>query len=249
MPDLPNFDGAPPEALDLWAWYHIVCSTGCVLWIAAYVAFALKAARDRVPAIPTIAMCLNFAWESIYLLMPNFNVLWPALNLGWLGLDCVLMWQLLRYGPAMQRHPLLARTFRYWVPVVVGLAAWGQLSFAITYRDRLAMVAAFSINLVMSALFIWTFFQRPDQRGLSLVGAWLKLLGTLGTAIGAHVFLPLMNPEVKHWHYLTFVCATILLLDFVYVGLLHHARRERLHGGREVPPPLSNRVPEGLGAC
>ena len=227
MFDLPNFDAAPPEALDLWAWYHLVCSAGCVCWIAAYVAFAIKAERDRAPAIPTIAMCLNFAWEATYTVLPNFNAWWPALNLGWLALDCVLMWQLLRFGPAMQRHEPLARTFRCWVPALVVLAAWGQLAFVTTYSDRLALVDAFFINLVMSALFIWTFFERPDQRGLSLVGAWLKLLGTLGTAIGAHVFLPLMNPEIEHWGYLTFLCVTILLLDLVYVTLLHNSRRNR----------------------
>jgi hypothetical protein len=225
--DFPDFEGAPTAALDLWAWYHIVCSAGCVLWVAAYVAFAIKASRDKAPAVPTIAMCLNFAWEATYTVLPNFNAWWPMLNLGWLGLDCLLMWQLLRYGPAMQRHELLARTYRYWVPAVVVLAAWGQLAFVITYRDRLALLDGFVINVVMSALFIWTFFERPDQRGLSLVGAWLKLLGTLGTGIGAHVFLPLMNPEIEHWGYLTFLCVTILLLDLVYVGLLHDARRKR----------------------
>lgn len=65
----------------------------------------------------------------------------------------------------------------------------------------------------MSALFIWMFFERPDQRGLSLVGA--------------HVFLPLMNPEIERWSFLTFLCVTILLLDLVYVALLHDARRKR----------------------
>ncbi|MGB1278012.1 MAG: hypothetical protein ACPG77_19865 [Nannocystaceae bacterium] len=226
MFDFPNFDAAPPEALDLWTWYHLVCSAGCLLWIAAYVAFAVKAQRDRIPGIPTIAMCLNFAWEATYTILPNFNPWWPALNLGWLGLDCFLMWQLFRFGPGAQRHEILAKTFRYWVPVLVLLAAWGQLSFVMTYRDRLALVDAFFINLVMSALFIWTFFERPKQRGLSLLGAVLKLLGTLGTAIGAHVFLPLMNPEVEHWNYLTFLCATILLLDVVYVSLLYNARKK-----------------------
>lgn len=227
FPDFPDFDGAPPEALDLLAWYHIVCSVGCLLWIAAYVAFAIKAERDRAPAMPTIAMCLNFAWEANYTILPNFNAWWPALNLGWLGLDCVLMWQLFRFGPQMQRHELLARTFRYWVPILVVLACWGQLAFVLTYRDRLGLVDAFFINLVMSALFIWLFFERPDQRGLSLVGAWLKLVGTLGTAVGAHVFLPLMNPEIERWSFLTFLCVTILLLDLVYVALLHDARRKR----------------------
>lgn len=224
-PLLPDFSAAPPAALDLGSWPHIVCSLGCLLWIAAYVAFVRKGFRDRAPALPTVAICLNFGWEAMYPFLPNFNIWWPLLNLGWLALDVVLVYQLLRFGPAMQRHPLLKRYFHVWVPLVALLGLWGQLSFVISFQDRLALVDAFGINLVMSALYIWTLFERPDLRGLSLTGAWLKLLGTLGTAIGAHVFLPLMNPQISRWAFLTFLCGAILVLDSVYIALLTRARR------------------------
>jgi hypothetical protein len=226
-PLIPDFSAAPPEALDLWAWYHIVCAIGCVLWIAAYVAFARKGFRDKAPALPTVAICLNFGWEAMYPFLPNFNVLWPLLNLGWLGLDLVLVYQLLKFGPAMQKPGPLRRYFYVWVPLLWLLGLWGQLAFLISFQDRLALLDAFAINLVMSALYIWTFFERPDQRGLSLTGAWLKLLGTLGTAIGAHVFMPLMNPQITHWTFLTFLCGAILILDSVYIALLTSARRAR----------------------
>lgn len=220
MPNLPNFAGAPPEALDLFAWYHIVCSVGCLLWISAYVAFVIQGFRDRAPAIPTVAICLNFGWEAMYPWLPNFNLLWPALNIGWLGLDLILVYQLLRFGPAMQSHELLRRHFYRWVPLVFVLGVCGQLAFVLSFQDRLGLIDAFAINLVMSALFVWTWFERPDRRGLSIVGAWLKLFGTLGTGIGAHVFLPLMNPQITHWSFLTFLCGAILVLDSVYVVLL-----------------------------
>lgn len=224
-PLLPDFSGAPPEALDLWAWYHLVCSFGCLLWIAAYVAFVRRGFRDRAPAVPTVAICLNLGWESMYPFLPNFNIWWPLLNLFWLGIDLVLVHQLLRFGPAMQRHPGLRRSFYLWVPAVYLLGLWGQLAFIISFQDRLGLIVAFGINLVMSALFLWTLAERTDLRGLSLTGAWLKMLGTLGTSIGAHVFLPLMNPQIPHWSFLTFLCGAILLLDCVYIALLTRARR------------------------
>lgn len=230
---LPDFAGAPPEALDLWAWYHLVCSAGCVLWVLAYVAFVHRGFRDRAPAVPTISIALNFGWEASYTILPNFNRWWPMLNLAWLGLDLVLVWQLFRYGPAMQRHERLRRTFYVWVPLAMILSVWGQLSFVISFRDRLALIDAFAINLVMSALYVWAFFERENQRGLSLVGAWLKMLGTLGTAIGAHVFLPLMNPQIQNWAFLTFLCAAIFILDCWYLALLHGARRSKIASDRE----------------
>ncbi len=223
---LPNFENAPPEALDLWAWYHLVCSFGCVLWILAYICFLRKGFRDKAPAVPAIAMCLNFGWESMYLILPNFNTLWPALNMGWLLLDCLLVWQLWTYGAAMQKNYWLRKWFRVWVPAAIVIGIAGQLTFVITFQDRLALIDAFFINLVMSVLFIWAFFQREDGRGLSVAGAWLKMLGTLGTAIGAHVFLPLMNPHIEHWAFLTFLCVTILVLDLVYLYLLHFRMKQ-----------------------
>lgn len=246
-PLLPDFTGAPPEALDLWAWYHLVCSFGCVLWIAAYVAFVRKGFRDRAPALPTVAICLNFGWEAMYPFLPNFNIWWPLLNLGWLGLDVLLVYQLLRFGPTMQRHPALRRGFYLWVPGVFVLGLCGQFAFVVSFQDRLALIDAFAINLVMSALYLWTLTERPDLRGLSLTGAWLKMLGTLGTAIGAHVFLPLMNPQIERWAFLTFLCGACLVLDCIYIALLTRAR-QRLRARPNPRPELDDLLPASADA-
>jgi hypothetical protein len=215
-----------PALLSFWHWANLVGNTGCALWILAYVLSLVKAQRDRAPGLPTLAICLNFSWEFLYaFVLPNPVGLWRFFGTAWFFLDIAIVYQLLRFGPAHQSHPWMARHFTLAVAVATLLGGFGQLAFIVTYRDALGLVVAFGINLVMSVAFVNLALSRRGQLGLSLGAAWLKMLGTLGTSVMCHVLVPAFNPHLESVAFLTFLCIAIFCFDVLYLVLLYQRRR------------------------
>jgi hypothetical protein len=209
-----------------WTWFNLVGASGCALWIVAYVIIYSRARRDRTYGLPLVAVCLNFTWEVLAVFIwPNPVPLWRWFDRGWLLFDLLLVQQVLKYG---RKEMVVPEVRRFFFPMlaILGVAALGaQHTFVMTYGDRLGLMAAFTINLVMSALFIPFFFaRREDRRGLSLPGAWCKMLGTLGTGIECHYLIQLIDPELPSLAFQHFLVATILLLDLLYIALLTFTR-------------------------
>ena len=222
MHPLYDFDGIDPAAFDIFAWFNLVGAAGCVCWIVAYVLIVRRAFIDRAPGLPLIAIALNFSWEILAsFFFPNPVALWHAFDRIWLAVDIVIVYQLLRYGRPFQRIPELRR---YFYPLFVGVFALGfigQYTFVADYPDRLGLVVAFMINLIMSVAFIFMYFdRRDDPRGISVGGAWFKMLGTLGTSIECHVVVRMIDPELGGLAFLTFLSASIFVFDCIYIYLV-----------------------------
>ena len=100
------------------------------------------------------------------------------MRLIWLLADVPNVWLLVRFGRASQKIPYI-RAHYY-----VALVATFVLCFVghLCYRDTGAYMggtqSAYIINYVMSVLFVFLYFDRPDAKGLSYGGAWTKMLGT-----------------------------------------------------------------------
>ncbi|MBK6918764.1 MAG: hypothetical protein IPH07_15330 [Deltaproteobacteria bacterium] len=222
-----SFAGVDPIAFDLWAWFNVVGALGCVCWVIAYVAIIRRSRRDRANGLPMTAVGLNFSWELLAsLFLPNPVALWHAFDRIWLLVDVVIVAQTLRYGPPLQRLELVRRHYIAAFALVFVLGFVGQYTFALDYPDRLGLVAAFMINLVMSVLFVVMALERwDDPRGLSTTGAWFKMLGTLGTSIECHVVVRLIDPELGGLGFLTFLSAAIFGFDCAYIALVTIANR------------------------
>jgi len=192
-----------------------------VLWMLAYI-FTIRAGfRDHTYGFPLVAVCLNISWEFVFsLVIRPKSKLRMILTLLWLALDLVILFQLLRWGAADQLPAIQA----HFVPVVLGtllLAGIGHITFHYTYHDPGGQEVAFTINLVMSVLFVFLLFDRPNLQGLSYAAAWLKMLGTL---ILSAVNTALMYKEPRRYGFYLFLFATIFLFDALYVYLLTEAR-------------------------
>ena len=203
-------------------WYNLIGAAGCVCWIVAYVLIVIRCFRDKTYGLPLVAICLNFAWELLAsFVYPNPVALWRFFDRAWLVVDVILAYQLLRFGPGEQRIPELRRHFYPLALATFVLGVWGQYAFVASYPDRLGLVSAFGVNLIMSVAFVSFYFARRDSgRGLSRGGAVFKLLGTLGTSIECHWVVRLINPELQSLAFLTFLCVTIFLVDCLYVYLV-----------------------------
>jgi hypothetical protein len=194
---------------------------GDVLWMLAYIFTIRVGFRDHSYGIPLVALCLNFSWEFVFsLIIRPKSKLRMILTLLWLGLDCVILYQLLRWGSAEQTPQLQP----HFVLIVVGtliLATIGHITFHRTFKDPGGQEAAFAINLVMSILFVFLFFDRPGMHGLSYAAAWLKMFGTLILSIAN---CTVMYKQARKYGFFLFLFATILLFDVIYVYLMTQAR-------------------------
>jgi hypothetical protein len=201
---------------------------GSALWTVAYVVFAREGMRERIYALPLLAICLNFTWEAIAVfLIDNPIAVWRWLEWSWLAVDLILLEQLFRYGRAAAPVAELRERFNWVVVGTLVLAFVGQYTFIEYFNDVLGFITAFVINLIMSVAFVFMYFLRPDQRGLSYAGAWLKMLGTLGTSIGCYALIPAMRCETGPAHFMTFLYVSIFAFDLLYVALLTKARWQR----------------------
>jgi hypothetical protein len=219
--------GGPFDPL---AWFNLVGELGCVFWVLAYVFIIRQCARDRAYGLPLVAICMNLAWEFLASwVLPNPVPLWLFFDRVWFFVDLIIVYQLLRYGPALQRIPELRTHFHAIVAGTVMLSTFGLYAFHVQYHDLLGLVGAFMVNLVMSVTFVFFYFARRQEhgRGLSVPAAWCKLLGTLGTSIECHWVIG----QTQHWlgglHFLTFLCLTIFFFDVLYLGLVTRAALAR----------------------
>jgi hypothetical protein len=192
-----------------------------VLWMLAYIFAICVGFRDHTYGFPLVAVCLNVSWEFLFsLVFRPESKLRMIVYLIWLALDLVILYQLLRWGAAEQ-VPLIRAHF---IPIVLGtlvLAVIGHVTFHNTFNDPDGEDAAFAINLVMSILFVFLLFDRPDLRGLSYATAWLKMLGTLILSL-LNVFI--RRDDLKGYGFNLFLFATIFLFDVLYICLFAHAR-------------------------
>jgi hypothetical protein len=206
--------------------YFLVGVLGCALWSVAYVLLLRQGLRDRIHTVPLLAICLNFTWEAMaVLVLPDPNPIWSVLEWSWLTIDVGLLALLLRYGRAHQLIAEIKRNFFWIVPGLLVLCFIAQLTFVLSFGDLQGFIVAFMINLIMSVLFVFLYFDRSaDLRGLNYPAAWLKMLGTACTSVQCAQLLPLIRPDIPSWGWLNFMYITIFAFDALYVLLLHRRR-------------------------
>jgi hypothetical protein len=251
--------GAPPFALTLVA-------VGGVVWLVAYLAAIRTAARDRAPALPVVAVCLNLTWELLHSVVhrPPRTVDFVT-NLAWLALDVVILYQILRFGARHQAIPALRRHFPLAVAAALVLSFAGHLTFHrystanAIFPDESGAIPAFVINLVMSILFVAMYFARPDGAGLSKTVAWAKFLGSGLYAVGNTIVMAGMTgvryevqvrpAGTEEWNaagivgsgtidpgFLYFLFIAIALFDVLYLWLLYRGPHR---AGRGAGPPAA----------
>jgi hypothetical protein len=164
---------------------------GGLLWIVTYALVIRIGFRQRTYAIPMLAVALNVGWEIVYgVLYPPESTALRLVHALWLLLDLIILYQLYRFGRGEQTQRLIARYFHSILAGMLVLALVGhllvreQMTRMMIMGDFAGLGAAYGINLVMSALFLFFLPARPGGRGISLPVAWTKFLGTAFVSLG-----------------------------------------------------------------
>jgi hypothetical protein len=198
---------------------------GTAFWLVLYVLAIVQGLRGRTYVIPLLAIAANFTWEliaAVYRVAPVR--LWHVGDVLWLGLDAVIVWTLLRYGPSRQQIPELRRWFYPVVALTFGFCAIVQLALEQALADEWGFLDAYLISVMMSVLFFFLYFARRSHDGVSYAIAWCKLLGNGLTSAGFVFLYRMLDGEPTSVFLLHVLCVANCLLDAGYVVLLARAR-------------------------
>jgi hypothetical protein len=210
----------------------ILVLLGGVFWILAYGFSIRQGFLDATYGLPWPNIALNITWELYFAFVCPAAGSHYCVHSGpslwvirvWFLLDCVIFFQLIRYGRRREENPFMHRYFYVVVGGFLVLAYLGQTTFIRFYKDLFGTEIAWLIDLVMSQMFIALFALRPGQRGLSLPAAWAMMLGNLATA------LSLLGTDFGDTSYGRFLFGATLVANVFYIALLRHARRQRSFG-------------------
>lgn len=220
-------------------------------WGMAYYFVATQNRREKTYGIPLVNICLNFSWEFLFAwqIIAPLPVLIDYGDKLWFFVDCILVYQLYKYGKRNQTNPWVKKHFYVVTTLTLLTCGIGMYLFCLYFNDVLGVAVSFMINLLMSVLFINLLFSRPDLKGISLGAAWCKWAGTAAGAVFCTIWWPLQfeggklvtppySPEpADAYRFMYFLYVTIFIIDLLYIYLIYQRRRELREAAGDAPAP------------
>lgn len=194
-----------------------LCGIG---WIVAYVDALRLGFKDKTYSIPFITLALNFTWEIHYTIQ-GYHVFGyhvsTIVNFLWVLVDIGILYTYFKYG----RKEVKAST-----PVFYGQAFVFIILCSIihhfTYQwlgiVKGALYVGFSINFIMSFLFIRMFYRRGGSQGQSLLIAISKCFGTFSSTILIGMIGSKTAGGINH--HILYMGLIIFVVDLFYINLL-----------------------------
>lgn len=202
----------------------LMFALGFIFWIIVYREVLKNSRRYQLIEIPFIVAALDIGWEFgwAFLLQNDFGPLFRLGTLMWFILDVFVNYYLLKYNRKLVTNPWINRNF---VQIYLFVLITG---FLITYfmrveneDDKIGLVAAYFINLMISGLYVYQLLTYPQYRnqGFSYRVAWFKFLGTGTISVGSFITFP-------HNHYLQAMCVAVFMMDILYIYLFKNYHSE-----------------------
>jgi len=205
-------------------------------WTTTYLLVIRQSLRDKVYAMPIVALCLNLSWEFLYTVVYPDDLMATISFASWLILDVVIAWTIVRFGPR-QFPGLSPRAFYAGFAAILAVAPVAILVISAEFDDPMGRYAAFGQNLLMSALFLAMLHHRGSLAGQSPAIAACKMLGTVNASILSAFFSPAYSGSPL----LTFLYIGCFVLDLTYLLAVLRVRRRSAETVAE--PTADDRVP------
>ncbi|NQY73922.1 MAG: hypothetical protein HRT90_04075 [Candidatus Margulisbacteria bacterium] len=190
-----------------------------VCWTVAEILMIKIGFQESVTTVPFIALCAGFAWKIHFTFYKPQQMPQWIINIVWLGLELVLIYQFLTFSsdiwigaliPGMGQMMIHLCLFAITSGICFLLISAMSQEFEDTEKGA---YSAFSINLLMSVLFINLLLTRGSVAGQSIYILGFMMLGTL---IPAYCFYR-GYPKSK---FLNTLYLTTFLVDIIYATLL-----------------------------
>ena len=199
-----------------------LCGVG---WIVAYVEALRIGLKDKTYSIPFLTLALNFTWEIYYTIQGYHEFGYHVstyVNFIWVLIDVGILYTYFKYG----RKEVKAND----------LVFYGQALFFIlscffihhfTFQElgivKGALYSGFSINFVMSFLFVRMFYRRGGPKGQSLIIAISKCFGTFSSTVLIGMIGSKTAGGVNN--YILYLGLMIFVVDLFYIYLLAKAKK------------------------
>ncbi len=185
-----------------------------ICWMIVYLLLIYRGFRDRTYGMPIAALCANISWEFIFSFVYPHKPPQLYIDIIWFLLDCVILWQAIRFGKAEFArpgfYPLLA------LGLITAFAAIVTMSHE--FQDWVGRYSAFSQNLMMSILFVFMLLQRQSTRGQSI---WIGVFKMVGTLLPSLLFF-FSQPNAP---YMNFLFISIFIFDLLYIVLIYRQQK------------------------
>ncbi len=193
---------------------------GYGFWTLAYVLILRHSFRERSFGIPIAALCANVAWETLASTVLGFPTGPQIGNMIWLGLDLVILYTCLRFGPEEFTQPVVKKWFRPMVLFGVGVMLWAESAFVFGINDPFGIHASWVNTFVVSAQLPAMFWRRNSLKGQSFYIGLSILLGDISGYFMIY-FCHEQMPERIHMNLMNALFAGILATNVLYVTLLY----------------------------
>ena len=188
-----------------------------LFWMITYILIIRRGFKDKVYAVPFIALAVNTAWDFFGAFVYPSPYIQYLFNIVYFVIDLVLLYQVVRYWRAV--HPKLQAWQFYGLVIVAYMATFTVYTAAVTdLNDQAGVKTAWVDTFIDAILFVGMFFGRADLAGQSLYIALGKIIGT-GSAVIAVSFNPIVG--VKDASILPWLYFWILALNILYAGLVY----------------------------
>lgn len=198
--------------LPLKALYLLLAGVA-LFWIIVYILVIYEGFKDRSCGMPLASICANITWEFLFTFCLPFHPLQQIITLIWFLLDCIILYQYLRFSKG--KYP--PRVLHAIVMSLLAIALLLHYGMSVEFNDAMGIYSAFGINLMMSLLFIRMLLIKGLE-GQSLSIGFFKLIGTVCASIFCYAIYP---QSVL----LAIMYSIIFVLDLLYIVLFYREKR------------------------
>ena len=190
-----------------------------LFWIITYILIIKRGFQDKKYGMPMVAICANISWEFIFLFIYPQDDLQKLITSTWFVLDIIIMIQFLVFGRTEFKKHISIKLFYLSFVITLGVSFLIIIAMTLELNDFEGKYAAFSQNLMMSALFISLLLSRGNSSGQSIYIAVFKMLGTLLASIAFFIYF--------RTYLITILSVATLIYDWIYIVLLCKLYRKK----------------------
>lgn len=197
------------------------CGASGLLWCLCYILLVRRAALDKTHAMPLAPLCVNMSWEFIFGFVHPDEPPMNYINMIWLAVDAVIVWQYLRYARMEWPRNLPQGWFVPFFVLSLATAFAGVLTLTRDLQDWHGNYTGWGDQLLISITMILMLVRRGSVRGQSLYIVLSRCLGSMVLIPGQYV----QAPESR---FLAFVYVAFVAFDLIYIFL--YIRQARIEG-------------------
>ena len=199
-----------------------------ITWTIVYIELIRKGFKDKACGMPLFALTLNFAWEVIYALdglffSKSFILPQTIANVVWAFFDIFILVTWFKYGKKYMSENAKKYFISYTIlALIVGFVM--QIAFYVSCNTKeiASIYSAYAQNVAMSIMFVITLFRRGNTKGVSLIAAISKCIGTLTPTIYGAIFALKLGLN----NYIILTGILCFVFDLIYIYFLTRLKKQ-----------------------